>query len=374
MYGIDAAGWYDPIPEGGVAGVNTAEIEKYDLAAYVMQPNVGGDVLAYSIQEAIDVKAVTPDPPTSLTISTEDEPGMFMVTLHVCDWATNCNGALSRIIADTSSELLINEDNQMNSPTASDPAKIWNTVIDREIEFSWDGYFYNSWLIDWDVTKAFPDAEDKFPDEYGQKYFYYPEAGWANWLGIHIFTYAIMKHEHEVPTNAMYINTTAEEFNGRLAILKNSCVDGEKFIVWMKVWDHKEQWRVEKREVYCDSTPPEIELFGVNYNGEQAVFAMSVEAFVGPVTKFSAWIFDVHSNIHDIYWRLGTSHNGSEVGEGYQAVVKHGFDVSYVTQCYYVCVCVCGWVCVCVSLFECHCLCVSLRKCVEREEVGEKGG
>ena len=223
-------GWLDPIPAGGEEK-NRAGIEEYEVIAYEVVAQAS-EILPVSTTIQEELKDANPIP----SITLPDQPMLYELHLTVKDYAGNYKEARGLIFYDSSSQILLNTDNQMNSGTATEATDYVWQINNGPVNWRWDGFFYNDYLIVHNVLKPIAQDSDRWPEGFDQHTGWLPTTGSRNIDGIIVFQYHQADDEDFVPDeNNDYANVTSEEFDAEMMTVVDSCSDGDKYIMWMKV-------------------------------------------------------------------------------------------------------------------------------------------
>ena len=315
-------GWYDPVPTGGTAA-NTAGIVSYQVLIYEVL--TGGDILPLPTTL---IESTTQDVPfTSLTFPADKAPNAYDIHFAVKDHAENVQECRAVVFHDSTSQLLTNENFQMNAETGTaETDYVWQ-INNGPVVWRWDGFFYNDWIINHNVLKPMTQSNDRWGGLYSQLDGWVPVIGTHNIDGIIITNSYQADDEDYEPTKPEYHNDTRAIFDAEKWEVVPSCSDGDKYIMWKWVFDYREQELIEFCNIYIDSTPPNVEMLGAFYNDEREIEGISHDKFY-PDMQFLFDVWDPHSNIYDILWTFGTTEDGSEVGEGAEPVIKYAKDVS----------------------------------------------
>ena len=222
--------WTDPIPTGGDTK-NTAGILEYEVIAYEVVAQAS-ETLPVSTSMKVEVRQA--DPITSITLP--DQPMLYELHLVVKDLALNYKEARAMIYYDSSSQILLNEANQMNSGSATEVTDyVWQTN-NGPVNWRWDGFFYDDYLIVHNILKPIQLDATRWDGVFDQQDGWLPTTGTKNIDGIIIFQYYQADDEDFVPDpTSAYTNVTTEEYDAEEMTVVETCSDGDKYIMWMKV-------------------------------------------------------------------------------------------------------------------------------------------
>ena len=318
-------GWFDPAPNSQVTG--PSGVHRYEIEVYGTQYNVNHIKKDMNIIASFDVPAGATKYDFKLPELLDDDPDphLYCIELTTIDLARNPRYTRRFVLYDKSSYLMLDTHKSSLRPITANPAANYEWQVSLDVMVvDWKDYFYNSYYRR--VNLLLPIVSDPQLDGvFNQLDEPLPITGTANVHGITQFHYRYDKYSPSQNLSAPFrmINLVTDE---RVSLNDLPLQDGDTVDVEILAMDIVDNTIKDSFRVYIDSSPPELENLGLMKDGERMIFVHSTIDLVKMDFVFDA--FDPHSGIKRVLWRLGTTAQGSDIGQGALPVHRFNHSVS----------------------------------------------
>ena len=226
------SGWSDRTGPGltadSVSGIKEFHIEAYEMTSL-------GKVLGVSGTRHVYEKVPAED--SSKVISLPQDQLLYSIILTATDKAGNFFEARRLVLYDSSSELKVDTNKKLWSPTGTaETAYLWQTII-GDVSFSWKGLFYNSLQQKHNLLKSVRPDTSRFDGEREQTSGPLSIAGTPNVDGIVSFQYSTTKSRSSIlskPLNTFDYTEVPDFLNEEITLISPNIVDGDRIFFLLK--------------------------------------------------------------------------------------------------------------------------------------------
>ena len=225
-------GWSDPIATGlteaSVSGIKEFHIEGYEMTSL-------GIVLGVSATIHFNEKIAAED--TSKLITLPQDQVLYTLILTAKDNAGNFYEARRLVLYDASSEVKVDTNKKIWSPTGSSETDYaWQIVI-GDVIFNWEQFFYNDFHQSHNMLKPVQPDTSRFDGEREQTSGNLSIAGTPNVDGIISFHYSTTKnksHVLSIPHDSFDYTEVPDFLNQNITLTSLNIQDGDRIFFLVK--------------------------------------------------------------------------------------------------------------------------------------------
>ena len=317
------SGYFDPDPNSLATG--PSEVHRYILDVHTMQHNHGTEEMFVNmmIEESYNATAGTEE--LNFDLPDNNQPMMFALYLTTLDLAGNFRMARRFVIFDNTSYLELDEQNPLRPISASPSTNYKWQVSLNPVVVDWQEHFYNNWHkhtnLLWPIQ-----ADNKAEGIFEQIDDPLPALGTPNVDGIIEFQYSFEKTSPSQNQTAGFrpIQTVTDE---QVTLDDLPIQDGDTIDVTIKAIDISENTITESFRMYVDSSPPLLQNLWLTKDGYKQLYVHNSKDLSEMEFQFEG--LDPHSSLKQVYWKLGTTAQGSDIGHGALSVVRLNHTVRF---------------------------------------------